>query len=459
VPIPVTNIAGFFRGATWGENGAIVFSASNRTGLIRVSDAGGVAQPLTTPTGEVHMRPHFLPGGRTVLFHIVAPGKRPQISALNLDTGNVRLLLEGEDPRVTQQGISGLSARRGSVGGPIRRASRGGRGRTLRDDRWVARRSVRRCRQRHADLHTTPRCARTAKPRVGGSPRRRTPDQRPNRAYVYPRISPDGTQFAIDIRDQQNDIWIWHTVRRTMSRLTFNLHCSTVFPCGRQMANSSLTRPKALAFLARRPTEAEWLSGSSTHRLLFKLFKARITRFHPAFLPTDLACCFGGNTTSDMHAVHIASKKSSPVMETPFNERNPELSPNGRWVAYESNESGRFELHVRPFDDVNSGRWQVSTDGGLQPLWARNSRELFFRAPSGAVMQVVIGSEQNFSPAAPIRLFEGPYFVSATAVVGRTYDVSLDGQQFLMIKDSRPRNQNEHVIAVENAFADLNQSR
>ena len=125
-------------------------------------------------------------------------------------------------------------------------------------------------------------------------------------------------------------------------------------------------------------------------------------------------------------------------------------------MAYESNESGRFEIHVRPFDDVNSGRWQVSTDGGLQPLWARNSRELFFRSPSGAVMQVLIGSEQNFSPAAPIRLFEGPYFVSTTAVVGRTFDVSLDGQQFLMIKDIRPRNQNEHVIAVENAFADLN---
>ena len=75
-------------------------------------------------------------------------------------------------------------------------------------------------------------------------------------------------------------------------------------------------------------------------------------------------------------------RQIEPLVQTPFFERNGEVSPDGRWLAYESNESGQFEVFVRPFPDVNKGRWQVSTGGGTQPLWARNGQELFYLAPT-----------------------------------------------------------------------------
>ena len=73
----------------------------------------------------------------------------------------------------------------------------------------------------------------------------------------------------------------------------------------------------------------------------------------------------------------------TPLVQTPFSERNGEVSPDGRWLAYEANDSGRFDIYVRPFPDVSSGYWQVSTDGGTRPLWARNGQELFYLTRDG----------------------------------------------------------------------------
>ena len=78
----------------------------------------------------------------------------------------------------------------------------------------------------------------------------------------------------------------------------------------------------------------------------------------------------------------------TPLVQTPFSERNGEVSPDGRWLAYEANDSGRYEIYVRPFPDVTKGLWQVSTDGGTRPLWARSGQELFYLAPTGALMRV-----------------------------------------------------------------------
>ena len=80
-------------------------------------------------------------------------------------------------------------------------------------------------------------------------------------------------------------------------------------------------------------------------------------------------------------------RRVETLVQTTFTERNGEISPDGRWLAYQSDESGQFEIYVRPFPDVNSGRWQISTGGGTRPLWARRGRELFYVAPDGAVMR------------------------------------------------------------------------
>jgi serine/threonine-protein kinase len=102
-------------------------------------------------------------------------------------------------------------------------------------------------------------------------------------------------------------------------------------------------------------------------------------------------------------------------------------------MAYQSNESGQHEIYVRPFPDTDRGRWPVSTGGGTRPLWARSGKELFYLGPSGAVMSVAVEGGSTFRVGNPARLFEGRYLLDATTS-GRTYDVSPDGQRFLMTK-------------------------
>jgi eukaryotic-like serine/threonine-protein kinase len=116
---------------------------------------------------------------------------------------------------------------------------------------------------------------------------------------------------------------------------------------------------------------------------------------------------------------------------------NAEVSPDGRWLAYQSDESGRDEISVRPFPNVQSSKWSISTNGGVQPLWARNGRELFYVSAS-ALMRVPVTTTPKFEAGVPIKLFEGQYALNPLpgGGMGRMYDVSPDGQRFLMIKEA-----------------------
>jgi Tol biopolymer transport system component len=126
------------------------------------------------------------------------------------------------------------------------------------------------------------------------------------------------------------------------------------------------------------------------------------------------------------------------LIQTPFNEQNPIISPDGRWVAYEANNSAQFEVYVRPFPDVNSGTWQISTGGGTRPLWARSGQELFYLSPSGAPMRVGVERGSSWTTPPPSMLLqESQEYVRVPGTSGnpgRTYDISPDGQRFLMIK-------------------------
>jgi serine/threonine-protein kinase len=121
------------------------------------------------------------------------------------------------------------------------------------------------------------------------------------------------------------------------------------------------------------------------------------------------------------------------LIQTSNIEQNGEISPDSRWLVYESNNSGQFEIYVRPFPNVDSGLWQVSTGGGTRPLWAQNGQELFYRSPTGAVMSVRIELGATWTGSTPSKLFEGRYFVGG-GNFARTYDVAPDGRRFLMIK-------------------------
>ena len=139
-------------------------------------------------------------------------------------------------------------------------------------------------------------------------------------------------------------------------------------------------------------------------------------------------------------------------MPAPFNALNAEVSPDGRWLAYESNESGRNEIYVRPFPNVDAGKRQVSTNGGSEPLWARNGQELFYES-MGALMRVPVKMASTFEAGTPRKLFDGPYlFHPPGGGLGRMYDVSVDGERFLMVKESsgadeRPTVGSDHLGA------------
>ena len=121
--------------------------------------------------------------------------------------------------------------------------------------------------------------------------------------------------------------------------------------------------------------------------------------------------------------------KPRPFLRTPFTEAAPTFSPDGRWLAYVSYESGRSEINVRPFPGPG-GRWPISTEGGGEPVWARNGRELFYRN-GGKMMVVDITTQPGFRAGAPRLLFEGPYMRGAWMP---NYDVTGDGQRFLMME-------------------------
>jgi hypothetical protein len=127
-------------------------------------------------------------------------------------------------------------------------------------------------------------------------------------------------------------------------------------------------------------------------------------------------------------------------------------------AAYQSDESGRDEIYVRPFPKFDAGRWQVSTDGGMQALWSRNGRELFYRSATGAVMRVAIETGATWTAAAPVMLFDGPYYFGGGGIFGRSYDVSPDGQRFLMIKQGDGSDQSAappSIVVVQNWFEEL----
>ena len=118
-----------------------------------------------------------------------------------------------------------------------------------------------------------------------------------------------------------------------------------------------------------------------------------------------------------------------PLLEGKFVQANPQISHDGRWIAYFSNESGQNEVYVRPFPQVDSGKWQVSSGGGREPRWSPNGRELFYRS-GDAMMAVPVNTEPTFKAGAPEKLFRGAYYSS----VGEMWDMSPDGKRFLMIK-------------------------
>ncbi len=146
-----------------------------------------------------------------------------------------------------------------------------------------------------------------------------------------------------------------------------------------------------------------------------------------------------------------------PLIQTEFQDQGPELSPDGRWLAYQSAESGDIEVYVRPFPATDTGRWQISVGGGSQPLWSRDGRELFYLNARRQLTVITVQNGSGFSASTPRQLLDQAYVSDAVANSTRTYDVSSDGRRFLMIKasPSTTRARDPEVVVVLNWTEEL----
>jgi Tol biopolymer transport system component len=449
--LPLSRLEGQSRGATWGDDGSIIFAtAEPATGLQRVSSAGGEPTVLTKPNrerGEAdHLWPQFLPGSQAVLFTITSTMggiDASQVAVLDLRTGTPKILVRGGSQAQyvpsghlvyaaagTLRAIAFDFNRLEAVGtaipvlahvttlptgtaefdiasdGTLVYVSGGAGAAAARTLVWVDRQG-----------------------------REEAVKAAPARAYTYPRLSPDGMRVALDIRDQDFDIWVWDFARETLSRVTFDPGLDRApawTPDGRRVVFSSQASGVGVSLFWQAA------DGMGTAE---RLTESPNTQFPSAVSPDGTRVVFSeGSTPTRFDVMMLTLEKDhrvQPLVQTPFDDRNGEVSLDGRWLAYESNDSGQAQISVRPFPDVKSGRWQVSTGGGTQPLWARNGQELFYLAPNGALMSVPVERGTTWAAGTPSKLFDGPYYFGA-GPVPRTYDVSPDSQKFLMIKEARP---------------------
>jgi serine/threonine-protein kinase len=419
------------RGAAW--DGESIVVGGGGAGLLRVPFGGGEPTVIAAAgEGREISYPQILPGGRAILFteSRFSAGARgadaPELQIVELHTGKRHTLFEGSAGRVIRTGQL-VFVRTGTLWGvafdqdrlavrgtpvPVMEASQPVIGRfAVADEGSLAYVS--------SSFAISRRLVWVS--RAG----REEAVAAPPRGYTYPRLSPDSRRVAIDVRDEGIDIWVWDLVGETLTRLTFDPaqdEYPVWTPDGRQILFASF-RDKAWGIFAQSAdgTGIAQRVGTGSQEL------------DPLALSPD-GRTLVARVGADIVALLLGqSAEVIPLMATRFSELNADVSADGRWVAYQSNESGRDEIYVRPFPTVASGLWQISNGGGSQPVWARNGRELFYVAPSG-LMSAPIQKSSSFAFGNPRLVLKDAADTYWLSTVGRSYDVSPDGERFLMLK-------------------------
>ncbi len=218
------------------------------------------------------------------------------------------------------------------------------------------------------------------------------------RNYGRPRFSPDGRRLAMAIREgSKADIWVYDLERGMLSRLTFNeaVDVDPVWtPDGRYVTFSSNRHGRAQNIYWKRAD-----GGGEAQRLT----ESEHTQPPNSWSPDGKSLVFmevGPQTSGDLWTLPMEEDgagglkpgKPAPFLIAPFAERTPAFSPDGRWVAYYSDESGGYEVYVRPFPGPG-GKWQISTSGGVMPTWSPNGKELFYRTGGNRIMVVTYSVE------------------------------------------------------------------
>jgi serine/threonine-protein kinase len=436
------------RGAAWLDDGTIVYSPDGTSGLMRVPADGGRPVPLTTVDtrrGErTHRWPATVPGGKAVLF-VVGDVSSPDdydnapVDAVVLATGERRRILTGA--RFVRYAAPGylLFVRGGTlhavrfdpqnlsvIGAPVPVVSGIGGDPTTGAAAFAT-----------AEDGTLVYAGGGASG-PGGNVRRLIWADRSGveeaidvapAVYSDPRLSPDGTKFAVLIgASGSGDVWTFDVARKALSRLTFDHQAATpvwsadgktVFYASVESGNRTTLRSKPVDGSRDAETVAT-ING--------RAFLGDLSRDGTLAIVEKLTSTSG---MTDIVTVRLdGSSTAAAIVATPADEAVPQLSPDGRWLAYNSRESGRDEVYVRDFTG-GSGRWQISTAGGAEPHWSADGTEIFYRVDD-RLMRVSVSTRGSFQANTPVKLLDGVYNLQADS--GFTYDLNRKAGRFLMMR-------------------------
>ena len=427
-------------GGTWGADDTIVFAPAPGSPLWRVPAAGGTPVRLTQLDAErgefSHRWPEFLPDGRTVLFTIGVQGSwdDAEIVAESIDTGSRQRLVDGgTHPRYLSSGHL-LYVRQGSawvVPFDAERLRVSGLPARVLDDVLVSFDGA-------GQLSVSPRGTLVYITGSAFEPPRRlitldgsgatSPLAAEPRAYAGPRVSPEGRRIVVSIAGAAEEVWLYDVGSGRLEQLTFeSVNRAPIWtPDGKRITFSSNRAGALNLFLmdADGLTTPERLTTSDNLQL------------PGAWSPDGAVLAYVEHhpqTGRDIWLLRHAdrNRQSEPFADSTFDETAPAFSPDGRWIAYVSNQSGRNEIYLRAVQ-AQSQATVISREGGSEPMWSREGRELFYRAGNRLMGVNFIGTPPRLGASRVV--FEGP-FEPGTADRAN-YDVGAGPQQFVMLGGS-----------------------
>lgn len=432
------------RGATWTTSDVIVYAPGPTTGLWRVPASGGTAAPLTTldfDGGErTHRWPHALPDGR-VIFTIGTAGATSFDEAMLATAGGESerhsvVLHHASDGRYVAGGhlvwarggslfAAAFDAASGTIDGPSRVVQTG----VAMSATGAAQFD---CSGNGVLVHVpgqaeTLRRSLVCVDRTG----RETARLATGDSLEEPRFAPDGATVILSVRSRSSDLWLFDIARGALGRLTFE---------GENFAGIWGPEPGTITFSASFGAASAAASAGSSNLYTLRpdrsappelLVASEFDKVAGAWSPDGATLVFTEyhpESGADIWLLDRAAERVRPFVRTRFNEYAPVFSPDGRHVAYVTDESGRAEVVVVSCPEA-TGKRQLSTEGGTEPVWSRDGSELFYR--SGDRLMRVDVSRGIAQASIPTTLFEGRY-VAGTVTLAN-YDVSADGSQFLMV--------------------------
>jgi serine/threonine protein kinase len=425
------------RRPTWGADGSIVYAQTQ--GIMQIPSKGGKPKVLINNGGFNLGEPQMLPGGKAVLFTIPsAEGKK--VAVQSLESGERKELFSGDSARYLPTGhiIYSFKNTLFAIQFDPGKLELTGEPVSMVEDVL------------HGDYHSqyavsdsgmliyvpgTMDATGTGNTLVWVDRKgNETPIAAPPDAYLFPKISPDGKRVALTVQypSSSSYISIWDLVGNNMNRLTFD-EASYAFP---------LWSPdgKRIAFQSRREGKGfvYWKAADNTGTEELLVSDSGLNITPSSWANNGKSLIFmeqNSATNTDIGEIIMQGDRvKKPLLNENSNEVDPQISPDGRWMAYSSNKSGQLEIYVCPYPEgVKGGKWKVSTGGGVWPLWSPDGKELFYRNGDD-YMAVSVKTDPIFSKETPRILFHGAYAFFPNAPLIRNWDISPEGNRFLMIK-------------------------